>query len=63
MQKVYALLVVPHYAPANISQVAYTTVDKAQNFIEHRSDSPVKQSDFYYIGRLNSYYIKELFVY
>lgn len=60
MKKVYAIVVEPQYAQPCVSQEAYTAFDKAQKFIEARSDAPVKQSDFYYIGKQCSYYIKEL---
>jgi hypothetical protein len=62
MQKIYAVVVEPQYAQPSVSQEAYTSLDKAQSFVELRGDKPVKQTDFYYIGRKYSYYIKELSV-
>lgn len=60
MKKVYAVVVEAQYSQPRVSQEAYTSLDKAQKFIETRSDAPIKQSDFYYIGKKCAYYIKEL---
>lgn len=60
VKKVYAVVVEAQYSQPCVSQEAYMSLDKAQKFIEGRGDTPIKQSDFYYIGKKCVYYIKEL---
>jgi hypothetical protein len=60
MKHVFVVQVHPEYAMPRISGEAYETLDKAQWFIEHRSDTPERVNAFYYKGRSNEYTIHEL---
>ena len=46
--KAYIVEVIPEASLGKVSQEGYTTLEKAQAFIENRSDRPHKISDFIY---------------
>lgn len=48
------------YTWEKVSQEGYNTLAKAQEFIEGRSDCPVKFDDFRYQGTTNVYRIYEI---
>lgn len=60
MQRIYVITVQPQYAFLKISQEAYTSIEKAQRFIESRSDKPKKITPYHYAGIKYDYYINEL---
>ena len=63
MKKVYVVTVRPiTYTWEKLSQEGYETLAKAQQFIEGRSDKPVKLDDFRYQGTTNVYRIYEISV-
>lgn len=45
-----------------ISSEAYTSLTKAQKFIENRSDNPIKLTEFKYQGDSYNYCIYELII-
>ena len=45
---VFVVEVIPEAGVGRIGQEAYTTLEKAQAFIESRSDHPVKQTEYIY---------------
>lgn len=46
--KVYIVQVIPEASLGRVSQEGYSSLEKAQAFIESRSDKPVKQSEYLY---------------
>lgn len=60
MTHVYVVSVQPEYAMPKVSGEAYTALEKAQAFIERRSDAPRKISDFRYESSRYIYLIHEL---
>lgn len=46
--KVYVVEVIPEADLGRVSQEAYTTLKKAQDFIEHREGDPQPVNDFHY---------------
>jgi hypothetical protein len=60
MKYVYVISVLPEYALPKISSEAYETLERAQRFIENRSDEPKRVNDFTYKGRNCTYTIHEL---
>lgn len=60
MKHIYIIEVHTEYAMPKVSQEAYTSLDKAQDFIEHRSDEPKKVSEFRYESNRHTYLIQEL---
>lgn len=43
-----------------ISQEGYSTLNRAQKFIEDRADNPIKLDDFRYQSKIHSYRIYEI---
>lgn len=60
MKHVYVVMVHPEYAMPKVSSEAYGSLEKAQRFIEARSDMPKRISAFSYKGRKYGYTIHEL---
>lgn len=60
MKHVYAVMVWPEYGMPRLSQEAYASLEKAQVFIESRSDSPIRLDPFNYEGRAYNYTIHKL---
>lgn len=48
MTKVYIVQVIPEASLGKVSQEGYTSLEKAQAFIESRADKPRKQSEYWY---------------
>lgn len=48
MTKVYIVQVIPEASLGKVSQEGYTSLEKAQAFIESRADKPCKQSEYWY---------------
>ena len=48
MTKVYIVQVIPAASLGKVSQEGYTSLEKAQAFIESRADKPRKQSEYWY---------------
>lgn len=46
--RVYIIQVIPEASLGRVSQEGYTSLEKAQAFIESRSDKPTKQSEYLY---------------
>lgn len=46
--KVYIIEVIPEASLGHVSQEGYTSLEKAQAFVESRSDMPTKQSEYLY---------------
>ena len=45
-----------------ISMEAYESLEEAQEFIENRTDKPMKENEFMYQSQENRYLIHELYV-
>ena len=61
MQYIYVVTVQPiTYTWEKVSQECYFTLRGAHDFIESRSDRPIKYDDFRYQGTTNVYRIYEL---
>ena len=61
MKYIYIVAVQPNsYIWEKVSQEGYDTLQKAQAFIESRSDNPIKFDDFKYQGTTNTYRIYEI---
>ncbi len=60
MKHIYIVMVQPTYGLPHVSGEAYDSLKGAQDFIEHRSDYPIKETDFLYQGRTCSYAIHAL---
>lgn len=61
MKYVYIVAVQPIvYIWEKVSQEGYDSLKKAQNFVESRSDNPVKSTEFLYQGTTNVYRIYEI---
>lgn len=46
--KVYVVEVIPEASLGKVSQEGYTTLEKAQAFVEGRSDKPERVTPFHY---------------
>ena len=60
MTYVFVVSVCPDYGMPRISQEAYTSLAKAQAFIESRGDHPERIDAFHYKGLMYGYTIREL---
>ena len=48
--RVYVIQVVPEASIGHVSQAAYTSLEKAQAFIESRADNPRQVTPWHYRG-------------
>lgn len=63
MKYIYVVTAQPIvYVWEKISQEGYDSLEKAQKFIQSRSDNPIKFTDFLYQGTTNVYRIYEISV-
>lgn len=60
MKHIFVVTVQPDYSMPKISQEAYDSLEKAQTFIENRSDAPRKLTDFQYESDRYEYLIHDL---
>lgn len=60
MKYVYVVMARPEYEMPRLSQEAYTSLEKAQAYINSRSDSPIWLDDFNYKGRNYLYTVHKL---
>lgn len=60
MKHIYVVLVCSEYGMPKISQEAYTSLEKAQDFIRSRYDQVTQVNDFNFKGRRYGYTIHEL---
>lgn len=60
MKHIFVVTVQPDYSMPKIRQGAYDSLEKAQTFIENRSDAPRKLTDFQYESDRYEYLIHDL---
>lgn len=60
MKHIYIIEVHTEYAMPKVSNEAYDSLEKAQDFIERRSDAPEKVTEFRYESNRHVYLIQEL---
>ncbi len=60
MKYIYIVVIQPEYAMPTISSAAYNSLEKAQWYVEHRSDMPERVDDFRYKGRGCTYIIRQM---
>ncbi len=50
MKYIYIVVIQPEYAMPTINSTAYSSLEKAQQYVERRSDMPERINDFRYKG-------------